>query len=73
MEQAGQSIFQSSAIKFVAAKVAASTGDARKALHACKEAIVSVEKQEQREAPKDINDCNGKPNKEHMKISSFIN
>lgn len=45
MEQVGQSIFAPTAIKFVAAKVAASTGDARKALHACKEAIVSAEKQ----------------------------
>lgn len=47
MEQVGQSIFNPAAIKFVAGKVAASTGDARKALHACREALVSVEKQEQ--------------------------
>ncbi|CAL8088046.1 unnamed protein product [Orchesella dallaii] len=56
MEQVGQNIFQSSAIKFVAAKVAASTGDARKALHACKEAIVTVEKQEHREVLKEADD-----------------
>jgi len=42
----GSQIFDPAAIKFVAAKVAASTGDMRKALNTCKMALEAVEKQE---------------------------
>lgn len=42
----GSQIFDPAAIKFVAAKVAASTGDMRKALNTCKMALESVEKQQ---------------------------
>lgn len=51
----GNNIFEPSAIKFVATKVAASTGDMRKALTACKLALDAVEKQ-QREDLKTDND-----------------
>lgn len=44
--EVGSSIFEPAAIKFVAAKVAATTGDMRKALHACKLALDAVEKQQ---------------------------
>lgn len=39
-------IFDPAAIKFVAGKVAASTGDMRKALNACKTALDTMEKQQ---------------------------
>jgi cell division control protein 6 len=42
----GSQIFDPAAIKFVAAKVAASTGDMRKALNSCKLALDAVEKQQ---------------------------
>lgn len=42
----GSNIFDTGAIKFVAAKVAATTGDMRKALNACKLALDAVEKQQ---------------------------
>lgn len=68
MQQIGQDIFNAGAIKFVAAKVAASTGDARKALHACKEAMVTVEKQEQRSVLQSSDD-NGKSFKFALKLA----
>ena len=43
---AGSGVFDEAAIKFVATKVAASTGDMRKALNACKMALDTMEKQE---------------------------
>jgi cell division control protein 6 len=48
----GNNIFDPSAIKFVATKVASSSGDIRKALNACKIALESVEQQERRQGLK---------------------
>jgi cell division control protein 6 len=46
LTEIGSNIFEPTAIKFVAAKVAATTGDMRKALNACKLALDAVEKQQ---------------------------
>jgi len=46
LTEIGSDTFDAGAIKFVAAKVAASTGDMRKALNGCKMALDSIEKQQ---------------------------
>ena len=44
MTEVGSHVFDTTAIKFVAAKVSATTGDMRKALNACQNALEATEK-----------------------------